>query len=176
MPRNPLPPLDPAALERLALRYVERFATTRGKLAEYLRRKMRERGWEGPPADPQAVAERMAALGYIDDRLYAETKAAALARRGMGPRRAAQALAAARVSAEDREAAVDGSEDARLAAAVAFARRKRLGPFARVPADRDAQRKQMAALIRAGHAPDLARRVLLATSEGDLDVAHHDPL
>ena len=46
VPREPrlARPLDAAALDRLALRYVERFATTRGKLADYLRRKMRERG------------------------------------------------------------------------------------------------------------------------------------
>ena len=42
--RRTLPPLDAAALERLALRYVERFATTRGKLTDYLRRKIREIG------------------------------------------------------------------------------------------------------------------------------------
>ena len=71
--RRPAPPLDAAALDRLALRYVERFATTRGKLADYLRRKVRERGWTGPDADPQAIAERMAGLGYIDDRQFAET-------------------------------------------------------------------------------------------------------
>lgn len=86
--RQPLPALDAAALERLALRYVERFATTRGKLADYLRRKVRERGWAGEAAaDPAALAERLAALGYIDDRGYAEGKAAALARRGLGDRK-----------------------------------------------------------------------------------------
>ena len=45
--RRQPPPLDAAALERLALRYVERFATTRGRLTDYLTRKIRERGWEG---------------------------------------------------------------------------------------------------------------------------------
>ena len=80
--RRPPRPLDAAALDRLALRYVERFATTQGELADYLRRKVRERGWEGEPADPAAIAARMAALGYVDDRLFAESKAAALARLG----------------------------------------------------------------------------------------------
>ncbi|KTW08260.1 RecX family transcriptional regulator, partial [Sphingomonas sanguinis] len=37
-------------LERLALRYVERFATTEGKLVDYLTRKLRERGWAGEGA------------------------------------------------------------------------------------------------------------------------------
>jgi regulatory protein len=97
--RRPPRPLDAAALDRLALRYVERFATTQGKLADYLRRKVRERGWEGEPADPAAIAARMAALGYVDDRLYAESKAAALARRGLGARRVGAAMSGARSSA-----------------------------------------------------------------------------
>ncbi|HYZ48955.1 MAG TPA: RecX family transcriptional regulator, partial [Sphingomonas sp.] len=40
-------PLDAPALERFALRYVERYATTRARLADYLSRKLRERGWAG---------------------------------------------------------------------------------------------------------------------------------
>ena len=55
-----------------------------------------------------------------------------------------------------------------LATAVAFARRKRLGPFAREatatdPASRQkAAQKAMAAMLRAGHGLDVARRVLAA--------------
>ena len=37
--------LDGPALDRLALRYVEKFATSTGKLTQYLQRKLRERGW-----------------------------------------------------------------------------------------------------------------------------------
>ncbi len=80
-PRRQAPPLDASALERLALRYVERFATSRAKLADYLRRKIRERGWDGAPADVDALSERMAVLGYIDDRAFAEARARSLARR-----------------------------------------------------------------------------------------------
>ena len=58
-------PLDAAALERLALRYVERFATTRGKLTAYLTRKIRERGWTGEAADPAALAEFVAHAGSV---------------------------------------------------------------------------------------------------------------
>jgi regulatory protein len=99
--RRKPPPLDSAALDRLALRYVERFATTRGRLADYLRRKVRERGWEGTPADPTLVAERMADLGYIDDRAYAEAKASAMGRRGLGARRIAGAFRQAGIEQED---------------------------------------------------------------------------
>ena len=159
-PRRPPPPLDAAKLERLALRYVERFATTRGKLAEYLRRKIRERGWDGAPADPQALAERLAALGYIDDLLYAQGRAAALGRRGLGARRVTGALQQARVEEADRDAVAPEVAERAVDTALAFAKRKRLGPWGRAEADRAGREKQLAAMLRAGHGMDLSRRIL----------------
>ncbi|HEU0044294.1 RecX family transcriptional regulator [Sphingomonas sp.] len=158
--RRPPPPLDGAALERLALRYVERFATTRGKLTDYLRRKVRERGWEGEPAEPVAMAERMAELGYIDDLAFAQAKAAALGRRGLGARRVSGALIQARVEEADRDTVAPEVAGRAIEAALAFARRKRLGPWARVEVDRAGRDKQLAAMLRAGHPLDLSRRIL----------------
>lgn len=163
------PPLDRAALDALALRYVEKFATTRGKLVDYLSRKIRERGWDGPPADPVALAERMASYGYIDDRAFAEAKARSLARRGYGARRVSQALRAARVDAEDAAPIVAESADQALSSAVAFARRRRFGPFAAQPADERARERQLAAMLRAGHSFAIARQIMLATSEDAFD-------
>ncbi|HVF94574.1 MAG TPA: RecX family transcriptional regulator [Sphingomonas sp.] len=168
--RRPIPPLNGAALERMALRYVERFATTRGKLADYLRRKIRERGWDGEPADPEALAMRMAELGYVDDRAYAEARAAALGRRGLGARRVAGALRAARVGDEDAEAVAPGIEARAIEAALTFARRRRLGPFGMPPADRAAREKQLGAMLRAGHAMTLSRRIVAAREEAECDV------
>jgi regulatory protein len=164
-PKRPPPPLGPASLERLAIRYVERFQTTRGKLVDYLRRKVRERGWEGEPADPDALAQRMVTLGYVDDRAFAEARAAALGRRGLGARRVTGALRAARVGEEDAEHVRPAVEADATAAALRFARRKRLGPFGAPPVDRAARDKQLAAMLRAGHPFDLARRVLAMTSD-----------
>jgi len=166
--RHPLPPLDRAALERLALRYVERFATTRGRLTDYLKRKIRERGWDGEPADPAAIAERFAALGYVDDRAYGEAKASAMARRGLGARRVAGALHQAGITGEDADAIAAGIEERALDAALAFARRRRIGPFAAVEADRPLREKQIGAMLRAGHSPALARRIANMTPGDDL--------
>ena len=159
-------PLDAAALDQLALRYVERFATTRGKLADYLRRKVRERGWQGAPVDPASVAERMAALGYVDDRAFATMRAAALARRGFGARRVTQALHAARIDVEDAAAVLaelqdePGAEAQPLRAALAVATRRRFGPGAREAPEARALERQVAAMIRAGHGHALARRIV----------------
>ena len=158
--RRPPPPLDAQSLERLAVRYVERFATSRGKLADYLKRKMRERGWDGPPADIVSLAERMASLGYIDDRLFAETKLRSLTRRGYGARRVKLALDVAGIEAEDQAHLAPTIEDNAFGAALTFARRKRFGPFGDEAVDRGVRQKQIAAMIRAGHSFDLARRIV----------------
>jgi regulatory protein len=157
--RRPLPPLDRVALERLALRYVERFATTRGKLAAYLMRKVRERGWEGEAADSVAIAERFAELGYVNDRLYAESKASAMARRGLGARRVSDALRHAGVQERDAAEIAPQIAERSIETALAFARKRRIGPFAEVRADRDKAAKQVAAMVRAGHSPDLAWKI-----------------
>lgn len=159
--RRPPPPLDAAALDRLALRYVERFATTRGKLAHYLARKLRERGWEGEGApDPAGVASRMAEAGYVDDRGYAEAKGAALGRRGMGARRVADALRAAGVEAGDAAAALDAARDDAFDRALLLARRKRIGPFAGERPDPRTRERQLAQMLRAGHDVALSRRLV----------------
>ena len=152
--RRPPPPLDAAALERLALRYVEKFATSRGKLADYLARKLRERGGEG---DFRAIAERMAERGYVDDDAFAEARARGLARRGLGARRVTQDLRHAGIDAEGIARATE--EASPLEAALAFARRRRIGPFATAEPDPKTRAKQLAALVRAGHGYALARRI-----------------
>lgn len=165
-PRAPIPPLDAAALDRLALRYVERFATTRARLAIYLAGKIRARGWSGAPADPAAVAERLAALGYIDDRAFGEARAAAMGRRGLGRRRVAGALHQAGIGGDDAAALAPAIAARALEAALVFARKRRIGPFAAEAPDRPLRQKQLAAMIRAGHDMTLARRIA-AMAPGD---------
>ncbi|MFD0945745.1 regulatory protein RecX [Sphingomonas canadensis] len=144
----------------MALRYVERYATTRARLAGYLTRKLRERGWEGEaPADPAGVAERCAELGYVDDRAFAEARAASMGRRGLGARRVSQALRFAGIEEEDAAVVAPMVEADSRASALAFARRRRIGPFAREGGDPRMREKQVAAMVRAGHAPALARAI-----------------
>ena len=153
----------------MALRYVERFATTRGRLVDYLRRKIRERGWEGEPADPVAIGERMAGLGYVDDRAFAEARAAAMARRGLGARRVADEFRASGIDGAD-VAALTPDVDARsCVAALTFARRRRIGPYGSAVVDRPAREKQIAAMLRAGHGFSLARRIAAMDPDDDFD-------
>ena len=172
--RSPRPPLDAAALEALALGYLGRYATTRAKLVHYLRRKLAERGWAGEDEPPvTAVTARCAALGYVDDAAFAEARSAALARRGYGARRIGQALRAAGIAAEDADAMPPAGEDEALAAILAFARRRRIGPFADTDRPPDQRRRDLAAVLRAGHAMTLARRIVFA-APGDVPEAAVD--
>lgn len=161
--RRVRPALDAAGLEQAAISYAGRYATTRSRLRLYLVRKLRERGWaeaHEPPVD--ALVERLAALNYVDDRAFAAARGAALARRGYGARRIGEALRAAGIGEEDGAEARSAAEDGAFAAALRFAERKHLGPFAAAQADRPAREKAFAAMVRAGHPPRLARLILAA--------------
>ena len=163
--RKPRPPLDGEGLERLALFYAGRYATTRAKLSAYLGRKLAERGWAGEGRMDEAVEKlvgRMAEAGYVNDRLFAESKAASLGRRGYGARRVHQALAAAGIDEADQAEARDSAEENAWAAALRFAERKRLGPFAAQAPDRAGREKAIAAFLRAGHPSAIARRLASA--------------
>ena len=165
------PALNRAAMEELALRYVGRFATTRAKLATYLKRKLRERGWEdGGEPDPEAIAEHMARLGYIDDAAYALSKSRALTCRGYGHARIRQSLRAAGVEEEDARPADELASAEQISAALEFARRRRLGPYGSEPLEREARQRALAAMIRAGHAFGLSRAILALEPGSEFDI------
>jgi regulatory protein len=157
-------PLDAHRLEELALAYVARFATSAAKLETYLRRKLRERGWEGEsPAPTSALVERLVSAGYVDDTAYARSKSGSLLRRGLGERRIGQALGAAGIAAEVREEVRSGQAAQRRAALVLAAKR-RFGPFGDKAGDRAGREKQIGAMLRGGHPLDSARELVNATS------------
>lgn len=160
-------PVDAAVLEAMALRYVERYATTHEKLIRYLRRKIGERGWNGEGEPPlAALATRMTTLGYVNDRLFAESRTRSLARRGYGGRRIGQTLAADGIDGATRAEVVEDVDA--LATALAFARRKRIGPFDDRPPTPESRRRAIAMMVRAGHEPSLARRVAAAMTADQL--------
>ncbi|HKY82714.1 MAG TPA: RecX family transcriptional regulator [Sphingobium sp.] len=157
--KRPRPPLDEGSLRALALRYVERFATSRTRLLAYLNRKIGERGWGGEDAaDPQALVDRLTDLRYVDDASYAVMKSASLARRGYGARRVAESLRADGIAEPDREEADSHTQSEAWASAERFARRKRMGPYSAERADPRQREKWIAAFLRAGHSYATARR------------------
>lgn len=175
-PRKPPKPLDAARLEEMALAYVARFATSAGRLRAYCKRKLRERGFAGadegaPPPDVEALVERFVAKGYVDDAGFARARSGSLLRRGYGARRIGEALRSDGIDEDLRGEVAPGEADRREAAA-SYARRRRLGPYARdggEEIDRVAHQKQLAALLRAGHDAAHARCVLSADTEAEVE-------
>jgi regulatory protein len=160
--RRSLVPLDGKSLQQLALRYVGRFATTRAKLRAYLARNVRERGWNGSnPPDFEGLAERFAELGYVDDAAFALSKSRSLTGRGFGKRRVVQALHIAGIGEEDGQEARGYADVEAVTAALRFAERRRIGPFAAAALrDPKARQKALAAMTRAGHGFGLAQAIV----------------
>jgi len=169
-PPGPAP--DEAALREAAMTHLARYGTTRAGLLAVLDRRIARwlRAAEGGEAAAEAaaaareaarrVADRLVALGAVNDAAYAESRARSLGRAGRSRRAVAAHLAAKGVDAETARAALPDDPAAELAAAVAHARRRRLGPFRTVPADPARLQKELAAFARAGFSRDMATRAL----------------
>ena len=179
-PRRKLPKkATPGYLERAALFYLDRYATSADNLRQVLRRKV-ARSARVHGTDPAAGEDAIDALiarflesGLLDDARYAETRARSLTRRGQSLRGIRLQLLQKGVGEDEIAAALAGlhdeSGDPELAAALAYARRRRIGPF-RAGAERPAQRERdLAALARRGFASDLVLKVIDAESAEELE-------
>ncbi|SNS62766.1 MULTISPECIES: regulatory protein RecX [unclassified Azospirillum] len=178
--------VTPEYLDRAALHYLERFASSSANLRRLLLRRVTASA-QAHGTDPAQGAEWVEALiarylrsGLLNDGLYAEMKARGLQRRGGSTRAIRQKLRAKGLEDAEVDAAMgelEGAEtgEADLAAAIAYARRRRLGGFRPDRGlDADAARarrdKDIAALARAGFDLETARRVIDADDpEGLLD-------
>jgi regulatory protein len=172
-------PMTKRRLENIAKFHIERFATTAVNLQRVLvRRAERARRAHGGDAlEYKAWAEEIVAklvkIGAVDDARYAAGRTAAMRRMGKGPGKIRTLLASkgvARALVEDalaETAITENGGDAALEAAIAYAKRRRLGPFGKPPRDKDAQRaqaaKDLAALGRAGFSYDIAKQVMKLT-------------
>lgn len=154
--------VGPELLEKWALAHLERFASSAENLRRVLLRRVRRR--QGLDADPAAVSEarqaiealvaRYRAAGLLDDAAYAAGRARTRINRGQSLRTIRAGLAGKGVAAADAAAAIDtlrqGMPDPELAAAAAFARRRRLGPFRQEAGDPQQRGRDLAAFGRAG--------------------------
>lgn len=156
-----------ALLERWALSYLGRYASSAENLRRVLLRRVRRR----LPAEPataqkaapliDALIERYRRSGLLDDATYAASRVRSLHRRGESSvkirvRLAASGVASA-VATEALAALRAEASEPDLAAACAFARRRRLGPYRRTAAD---PMRELAAFARAGFGRAIAERVL----------------
>jgi regulatory protein len=168
--------LDEAGLRALGLDYATRYGGTTAAMARILERRIQrwERAMlEGEGADAETVAAgaaalrqaagrvvaSLAAVGAVDDAAFAESRARRLRRSGRSRRAVLAHLGAKGVGASLAGAAVPEDDATEFAAALAFARRRRVGPFARDGEAGDRMRALMA-FGRAGFSGTMARRAL----------------
>ena len=169
----------PAYLERAALFYLDRYATSADNLRQVLRRKVARsaRVHDSDPAAGHAAIEALIARfldsGLLDDGRYAEARARSLSRRGLSLRGIRMQLLQKGVGEAEIAAALAGlreeAGDPELAAALAYARRRRLGPY-RPGSQRGAQRERdLAALARRGFPTEVVLKVIDAGSAETLE-------
>jgi regulatory protein len=107
------------------------------------------------------VVERLVAAGAVDDAAFAAARAKRLARAGGSRQRIAAHLARYGITGAALAAALPADPAAELLAALALARRRRIGPFrATSSAEPDVTRRELAILARAGFPHRVAREAL----------------
>lgn len=159
-------------LERSALHYLERYATSARNLTRMLMRRV-DRSCRHHGEEPERYAglvddlvARYVASGLLDDGRYAQAKAATLRRRGASGRAIAAKLIAKGVPREAVAPALEATEVDDAAAARNLARRKRIGPFRR--GERAPFRdKDMQAMARAGFSYEIVR-ALIDAEDGEM--------
>ncbi len=172
----------PKYLENAALYYLSRFATSAANLKRVMMRKVNrsarfhDTDAEEGEAHVEDMIGRFMASGLLDDAAYAKSRAESLHRRGNSARVIRGKLRQKGVGDDDIRAALDAlgddledGQDPELAAAVTLAKRRRLGPYFNGEVADDTREKHLAALARAGFSYDIARRIIDADSEQDLE-------
>ena len=178
MPRK-VRKLKPADLKDAALHYLGRYAASTGRLRQVFLRRIRNSAkvhdFEPEPLleELERVIAMLTRTGVLNDTSFAEGRVRSLSRRGGSRRQIAGKLAVAGVARETATEALAGLEeeipDAEFAAAIAYAKRRRLGAYRSSPdVTPERRRKDLMAMARAGFSLDLARRALAgAESEAE---------
>jgi len=169
-PAGPAP--TRSRLHEAALAHLARFAATEAGLIRVLDRRIdrwvRAATAEGtldPDSVPLArqmvreVARALVQSGVVNDEAFAEARARSLTRAGRSRLAVSAHLAAKGVPQAVAKAALPDPES-ELGAALAYARRRRLGPFRVGDADEDTRRKDLGALARAGFPQPVAQQAL----------------
>lgn len=172
-----------ASLHEGALSYLARGSASADSVAKTLHRRIGNwarratragRDAETVQRDAAAARElipdivgRLGEVGLVDDAVFAETRAKRMAAAGRSRRAISAHLAQKGVDTATVRAAMPHDASAEIAAAITFARKRRLGPFAReaqTPESREAKRaaekKALGAMARAGFDFSVCERVL----------------
>jgi regulatory protein len=182
--KKTIKPITAKYLQNAATFYLERYPSTAEGLRRVLNRRVRRAEMaEAPVIDNvkqtiDAIVAKFVDAGVIDDKAFAQTKARALHRRGSSTRLTRQKLSFAGVDGDTLDKAMAGLDQEldtdpkqrEWQAAVALARRRRLGPF-RQKERKEHRDRDLAAMARGGFEHQLAKKVIDATDPDALDEA-----
>lgn len=157
---------------RSAADYLGKQATSTANLQKVMRRRAGRRFPEAGKAIAAALADEAVAFclkhAFVDDTAYAAAKVRSGVRKGQSRPRIAASLAAKGVDRETADDFLAGMDE--LAAAVAFARRRRFGPWRAALLDVDQRRKEAGAFGRSGFSSGVAAAVMAMSVEAAEDV------
>jgi regulatory protein len=181
--KRPARPITAKYLQDAATSYLERYAVTADGLRRVLGRRVRKAEMvDAPVMDNvgqaiEAIVAKFVEAGIINDKEFAQTKARALHRRGTSSRLTRQKLKHAGVDGDTLDRAMAGLDEEldtnpaqrEWRAAVALARRRRLGPFRPENDRKDKRLRDLAAMARSGFAFGIAKKVIDAKDADALD-------
>lgn len=181
--RKTAKPITAKYLQNAAAFYLERYPSTAEGLRRVLNRRVRKAEMlDAPVMDNvqqaiSVVVQKFVDAGIVDDKAFAQTKARALHRRGSSTKLTRRKLQHAGVDAATLAAALAGLDEELDAdprkrewtAAVALARRRKLGPFRAAKDRADRRARDLAAMARGGFDYQLAKKVIDAADADALD-------
>ncbi len=180
-PRRGPKKATPERLERSALFYLERFASSSENLRRVLMRRVdasaKEHGTDREEGAQfiDTLIERYERAGLLDDAAYADARVASMHRRGLSDRAISMKLRQKGVPGDlierslealREELRADGT-DPNWEAAMNYARRRRIGPFRKTSREENRER-DLAALGRQGFDYQTARKIVDAEAETEL--------
>jgi regulatory protein len=176
-PLRKIPTLS--SLSNVALHYLGRYMASEASLRRVLTNRLRRVSMENPSFaadhDLQAtlrsaietIIERHIKAGALNDATFAETKIQSWRRQGRSKNAIKQRLALKGIPQSLIEQALvqsdeqnDGEEDAEWRAALALAKKRKIGPFGKQDAGVIKKKKDFGMLARAGFSSAIARRLL----------------
>ena len=180
-------------LENKALHYLGRYASTESRLREVLTRFAKRKMDDEDPEHMRSLVDQMVsscvAKGYVNDKLFAEQKTASLRRSGGSRIAISRKLMQRGVDQEIIKEAIhdfdddferDHDHDAELQSALIYARKRRLGPYAKPPIGQTEmkegwQTRHYASFARAGFTGKTISTVMSFKSPEDAEeyLLHH---
>ena len=159
--------ITPQRLKNIALYYLKRFDSSTDNLRQVLKRRVNDYAYHHPEWNKQEayqwienLLEDFERYGYLDDARYAEIKVKNYAMSGKSARYITGKLKQKGISESMVTALLEEQEYDPFETALAFAKKKKLGPFRDEDKQAEFKQKDLGTLLRAGFDYDTVLEVL----------------